>query len=218
MKVSVIMPVYNAEDTIGEAIDSVLAQTYKDREIIIIDDGSTDGTPGIVDWYQNKFYDVHVRHIANVGVAAARNHALGYASGELILPLDADDKLHPQYLEKTVPLMTDGVGVVAPGLQYFGGSNIYLPPQPTTTQYNGTPNTSLVRKSALLGVGGWNVGISRLSYEDWDLWLRLLKAGWKTTLLDEPLMLYRIGINARSKEQNKTYNECQEEIRRRHGR
>jgi glycosyltransferase involved in cell wall biosynthesis len=96
---SVIVPAYNAERTVGDAIRSALAQSVDDLEVVVVDDGSTDGTSAVLERFAAA--DPRVRHLrqANAGVAAARNHALEEASGRYASFLDSDDVLLPRYLE-----------------------------------------------------------------------------------------------------------------------
>jgi glycosyltransferase involved in cell wall biosynthesis len=103
--VSIIIPVFNAETTLSRAIESVLRQTYSDFEIIVVDDGSTDGSAEII-----RGFSAHVRYErqANHGPAAARNRGLAMVRGEFIAFLDADDEWLPARLERTVaPLRAD---------------------------------------------------------------------------------------------------------------
>jgi len=96
---SVIVPAYNAERTVGDAIRSALAQGVDDLEVVVVDDGSTDGTSAVLERFAAA--DPRVRHLrqANAGVAAARNHALEEARGRYASFLDSDDVLLPRYLE-----------------------------------------------------------------------------------------------------------------------
>lgn len=94
-KVSLIIPAYNAADCIVRSIDTALAQSFLDLEIIIIDDGSTDGTSDIIDWYAEKYSSVKAIHQENGGPARARNTGIRYATGEYIEFLDSDDMLCP---------------------------------------------------------------------------------------------------------------------------
>lgn len=93
MKLSIIIPAYNAEATLRQSLDSLLSQTLRDMEVIVIDDGSTDGTARILDDYARKDSRVKVRHTANGGQAVARNHGLDMACGQYIGFMDADDVL-----------------------------------------------------------------------------------------------------------------------------
>ena len=100
-KVSVVIPCYNQGAFIDDAVNSVLAQTFSDFEIIIVNDGSTDATTNaLLERYSRP--KTTVIHTENQGVCAARNTAIKAAAGKYILPLDADDKIEPTYLEKAV--------------------------------------------------------------------------------------------------------------------
>ena len=101
-RVSIIIPTYNCGDYLGRAIDSVCAQTYKDYEILLVDDGSTDDTKDVVMQYGRK---VAYLYQQNRGVSAARNHAISKASGELLAYLDADDMWYPEKLERQVAFL-----------------------------------------------------------------------------------------------------------------
>ena len=102
MKVSIIMPAYNSEKHISEAIDSVINQSLSDWEMIIIDDGSTDCTGKITDEYSQKDFRIKVFHQSNKGVSAARNYALERITGGYVTFLDSDDVYHPERLKMMV--------------------------------------------------------------------------------------------------------------------
>lgn len=102
MKISVVIPAYNAAATLAAALDSVLAQTVPPQEILVFDDGSTDQTPAVLEAYQPR---VRVFRQANQGVAHARNFLCEQAEGEIIAFLDADDVWHPAYLETQCRVM-----------------------------------------------------------------------------------------------------------------
>lgn len=103
--VSVIIPVYNVRPYLIEALDSTLSQTYKNLEIIIIDDGSTDGSRAICDAYAEKDDRVVVIHQENKGLSAARNMGLDRMTGDLVAFLDPDDAYDPSFIEETVAAM-----------------------------------------------------------------------------------------------------------------
>ena len=100
--VSIIMPVYNCEKYISEAIESVLSQSYQNWELLIVDDGSTDHSPEIIDRYAQKDVRIQSFHNKNEGVSAARNFALSKISGELVTFIDSDDVYHPDRLQRMV--------------------------------------------------------------------------------------------------------------------
>ncbi len=97
--VSLILPAYNAERYIGECIDSVLAQTYPDFELLIIDDGSVDATGEICDRYAVSDSRIRVVHTSNRGMSAARNTGLDMRRGDVVGFIDADDAVHPRFIE-----------------------------------------------------------------------------------------------------------------------
>lgn len=99
-KISVIIPIYNAEDFLSKSVESVLNQTLKDIELLLIDDGSTDNSGKICDEYALKDKRVKVYHQENSGVSAARNNGIKLAKGEYIAFVDSDDYINPDMLEK----------------------------------------------------------------------------------------------------------------------
>lgn len=97
--ISIIIPVYNVEDYIKECLDSLLMQTYKDLQILIVDDGSTDKTMDMVKDYEDKFEDFTILYQKNQGVSVARNTAFDYIKGEYTIYIDPDDFLESDMLE-----------------------------------------------------------------------------------------------------------------------
>lgn len=100
--VSIIIPVYNTEKYLEMCIDSVVNQTYKSIEVICVDDGSVDQSPGILDKYAEKYSFVHVIHQQNQGLSIARNNAIDICKGEYIAFLDSDDFYHPRMIEHMI--------------------------------------------------------------------------------------------------------------------
>lgn len=101
-RVSVIVPVYNVKEYLREALDSLLTQTYRNLEILFVDDGSTDGSGEICDEYARKDERIQVIHQENRGLSGARNAALELMTGELVMFLDPDDAYHPEMIRKMV--------------------------------------------------------------------------------------------------------------------
>lgn len=104
--VSVIVPVYNVAEYLGECVDSILAQTYGELEVILVDDGSTDSSPAICDAYARADARVRVYHLDNGGVSRARNYGMQQATGEYIMFADSDDVLLPHAVARGVELAT----------------------------------------------------------------------------------------------------------------
>lgn len=102
MFVSIIIPMFNAEKTIARCINSILAQSYRNIEIVIVDDGSTDGSKKIVTDYQRKYKNILYYYQENMGVSGARNSGIVYAKGNLLSFVDSDDMLFPGAIEKMV--------------------------------------------------------------------------------------------------------------------
>jgi glycosyltransferase involved in cell wall biosynthesis len=145
----------------------------------------------------------------NRGLSESRNRAIRAGEGEFILPLDSDDYIDPTYLEKTVPLMADPqIGVVSTDMQYHGLLHNRIPPRGLTLEHemraNELPVCSLIRRTAFeqtprgyetlfIEVGGSS---KVLGFEDWELFISLLKRGWKVAVVNEPLFWYRVRPNS----------------------
>ncbi len=106
--ISVIVPIYNVEDYLPRCLESIVSQTYKDLEIILVDDGSTDSSGIICDDYAHNDSRIQVIHKENGGLSSARNFGLRVASGEYVLMPDGDDALHPRMIESLYNLITSG--------------------------------------------------------------------------------------------------------------
>ena len=102
--ISVIVPVYNAEKYLGQCLESIVAQSYRHLEIIVVDDGSTDGSGTICDRWAERDERIRVIHQPNGGHSAARNTALDAMKGDLVMMVDSDDVLHPQFAEALLQL------------------------------------------------------------------------------------------------------------------
>ena len=201
--VSVIMPVFNAGAYVTEALASVAAQTYRDYEVVIVDDGSTEErTLAALDRARGAPRTTVIR-TENRGPAAARNLAIERTRGAYILPLDADDYLAPAYLARTVPVLdaSPDVGVVYTwvglvgshhGVWRTGGFTLQELLSRCTIHV-----TSLYRRRIWSEVGGYDPRFVESS-EDWDLWLGAAALGWTGRCVPEVLAYYR--RHARSRE------------------
>lgn len=112
LSVSIVVPVYNSGQYLRECLDSLLNQTHKDIEVIVVDDGSTDGSPSICDEYAKKDSRVHVFHIINSGASAARGLGVEHASGEFVFFMDSDDTIDLDTIERALEHVDDGIDIV----------------------------------------------------------------------------------------------------------
>ena len=113
MLVSIIVPVYNVAPYLREALDSIVNQTYKDLEILIIDDGSTDGSSAICEEYASKDPRIRLIHQSNKGLSGARNTGLEHATGDYVAFIDSDDSVSPVFIESLVNAMTSSSASIA---------------------------------------------------------------------------------------------------------
>lgn len=193
-RVSIIISLYNKQNFIVQAIESAITQDYKDFEVIIVNDGSTDKSHDIAKLYSDRVTLIDQK---NAGVSAARNRGISVSTGEFFLPLDADDWLEKNYLSKTVPKMWDRtVGAVVTDVQLEGRSHdcLSVPNDVTIEQEvieNKLPGHALYRLATFLQIPG---GYNSEEYEDWNLWIDILKRDWKIATVHEPLVHYRTGV------------------------
>lgn len=195
-KVSVIMPCFNDGIYIGEAIDSALNQTYKNVEIIVVDDGSDDlVTKEIINGLSHP--QIKVFHSSHLRPAGARNYGVERATGKYILPLDSDDKIEATYIEKAVNILesNEKIGVVYCLADLFGEASGRwdLPNYDFRTMLldNIVFVTAMFYKSDWEKVGGFNTSM-KYGMEDYDFWLSLLEIGREIYQIPEVLFHYRI--------------------------
>jgi glycosyltransferase involved in cell wall biosynthesis len=199
-QVSVIIPTYNRGWILKEAIDSVLAQDYKDLELIVVDDGSTDNTFEILASYGN---DIKVLFQENKGVSAARNRGITEASGQLIAFLDSDDLWLPRKLSTQVDFfnqMPDAL--ICQTEEIWVRNGIRVNPKKRHKKPSGmifepslelclvSPSAVMIRRSLFDRVGEFDVTLS--ACEDYDLWLRI-SCRFPVHLIDTPLIIKRGG-------------------------
>lgn len=196
MLVSVITPAYNAEKYIAQTLDSILASTHRDIEVIVVDDGSTDGTAAIINKYAQADSRVHYITQANGGPCRARNNAIEHAQGQYILPVDADDLIAPWLIEELVRLIDSqpDVKVVMPRGEFIGArTGLWkLPPFSIglLARRNMICATALYRRDDWARVGGYDEEIGAL--EDWCFWIAMLKDGGNVLTTDRVGLQYRI--------------------------
>ena len=211
--ISIVIPVFNTGHLFKETIDSVLNQIFTDFEIIIVNDGSTDDTPEILNSLKNLDPRISIFHQSNGRQGKARNNGIFHAQGEWIAFLDADDlwpenKLSLQFsktMEANVDLsFTDGFICLGNNMNHrefrFGVTyKLYQGNQGILEfhEQNRIPTSSvLVKKSVLLDVGGFPEKLEVQNCEDYLLWVTLLTKGKTFLSIGEPLLLYRVHDNS----------------------
>ena len=204
-KVSVIIPTYNCAHYLGQAIESVIGQTFRDFDIIVLDDGSMDNTSEVAGKYGSA-----IRYIrqANGGLPAARNRAIEASTGEFVALLDSDDWWEPTKLAEQVPLLEDdpdaGLSYTDLRVVYDDGTVLpsFLLSRPLATSgyvfdrllLSGfiLPSTVLMRRTCFEQSGMFDE--SMRSHEDIDLWLRICRK-WKAVLVPKALTHRRQGLS-----------------------
>ena len=201
-KVSVIIPCFNQLAYLAEAVESVKHQTFLDYEIIIINDGSTEHNAiELLNTFERN--NVIIVHEINKGVSAARNKGISIAKGDYILPLDADDAIHPHFLKEAVFLLDEfkDLEIVTTGVKYFGAlqSDEYLPEYSRKQHLlqNLFFNTSLFRKKSFFNVGGYDEDF-KTGWEDWDFYLRLITKENQIAKIEKCYLYYRIKNSSRN--------------------
>lgn len=210
--VSVLMPAYNAEDTIGAAISSVLQQTHRRFELIVVDDGSTDGTHDICAAFGDRITLVRT---PNRGTSHARNVAFAHSSGDFIAFCDSDDQLLPPALAwgldrlrsagPRVVVTQEALVMTEAGLAH--GRRLIRSTFPTEQQRmavlerNFVGIFSMFPRELLDEVGGFDEQLRML--EDWDLWLRAIYAGWCFVFQPRPVAIYRLSAGSLSVRQDR---------------
>jgi glycosyltransferase involved in cell wall biosynthesis len=202
-RVSIVIPCYNLGAFLQEAVDSVLAQTYRDFEILIVDDGSTDSrtVQMLCSWDGPKSRVVRTE---NRGLAAARNTGIRETAGEFVCCLDADDRLRPDCLELAVHTLDaePDLGFVSHWLHAFGDEEWDWQPArcdlPMLLDANTVNGAALVRRRVLQSMGGYDESM-RDGCEDWEFWIRAAEAGHRGTIVPEVQYEYRRRIDSMSR-------------------
>lgn len=210
VKVSVVMPVYNAAKFVRESIESVLAQSFCDYELLLIDDCSTDNSLEILLEYEQKDSRVKVlKNELNSGVSHTRNVGVKNACGEYIAFLDSDDMWTSDKLEKQIDLIykypdTDICYTDSAFIDIEGNRSDYIFTVPQSITYKELLKQNVISCSSVLAkkdVIKKYPMIHDHMHEDFAVWLQVLKSGGIARAVNEPLLIYR--INRKSKSGNK---------------
>lgn len=207
-KISVIMGIYNCEETLEEAVECILKQTYPNWELILCDDGSTDNTYSLakayVEVYPSKIK--LLRNECNRGLNYTLNRCLREAAGEYIARMDADDCCSPNRFEVELTAMEANpkIAIVSTDMVFFDESGIWgrisHPDYPQAQDFvHGSPfchAPCMVRKEAYDAVGGYSVDKLLLRVEDYHLWMKMYCAGYRGENIHQPLYQMRDDRNA----------------------
>lgn len=222
IKVSVIIPCYNDFLYVEQAVQSALNQTYLNKEIIVIDDGSNERTKEILNRLKTKIDLLIVQD--NRGVVHARNNAIRLAKGEYILTLDSDDYFEPTFLKKAVRVLNEkeNVGMVTSWVSVINergeitrtmkpsGGNAFV-----ALFKNTAPASLLFRKICWEEIGGYDSKMEK-GYEDWEFNIAVSKTGWEIHVIPEILFNYRNRILSRNKMAGKFYSEIRRYTYKKH--
>ncbi|WP_129126149.1 glycosyltransferase [Geomonas oryzae] len=222
--VTVLMPVYNGARYLREALDSILAQSFTDFELLVIDDGSTDGSPELVASCEDARIRL-VRRERNMGLIATLNQGLELARADLVARMDADDVACPHRLERQVAEFRERPGLVLLGsdLEIIDAAGVPIGYEPKPVDDVGLKlalsvicaighPTVVFRREAVLKVGGYREEFH--AAEDYDLWTRLAVEG-EFRNLPVPLLKYRINPQGESLRKTALQSENSAIIRRR---
>ena len=200
---SVVMPVYNCESYLSQTIESILNQTFSDYEFIIVNDGSTDGSGAIVDYYAAADDRINVIHQKNTGVSLASNVAMQHARAPLIARMDGDDVALPNRFAMQIEAFAQD-----PDLAILGASIEIIDTTGNTIEVREYPRSHkafgaafergcplahpvvMMKRDLILSLGGYR---KQFQYgEDYDLWLRAYEKGFKLDNLPTILLKYRV--------------------------
>jgi len=201
--ISVVMAAFNAAETLSEAIDSILGQSFPDFEFIILDDGSTDGTADIV----SNYADERIRLVAdneNRGLTHRLNQGLSLARADIIARMDADDVAHKERFQRqfdrllddaTLDLVFSNAEIIDAAGDLTGRSHIDLSGETALDHLRDSGNvlihsSAMMRKAAIDRVGGYDPALR--TRQDYDLWMRCLEAGYRLEVMEAPLLKLRV--------------------------
>ena len=220
--VSVIIPCYGQAEFLEEAVASVIAQTWTDWEIVIVDDGSPDDTAQTAQELaaQHPHHRIRLLSQPNQGVSVARNNGIATSTGRYILPLDADDMIQPQMLERTVAFLEAkrSISIAYTDWQVIGATSqiFHAGPWELASMWvvNRIPYCSLYRRGVWAATGGYNP--KQGLWEDFDFWLACIERGVQAGRVAEPLFLYRARPGTRTDDADSRRAQLRRELARNH--
>lgn len=220
--ISFCLPTYNRAEYLAEAIESCLNQTYSDLELVIVDDGSTDSTPKLLEYYQQKDARVEIVQTPNNGIASARNLAVSLAKGEYIAVMDSDDICGPDRLERQLKALGKGADVCYSSYLRADENGVVIDgvkapkPKDITKESlltdQGIPHvTILARKQCFVAhpyLDKYRVN------DDYRLCVDWVKAGYILTMIEDPLVIVRFHTTNTSRIAWEEIKQINEEVRK----
>lgn len=215
--VSIIIPCYNDAQYIEQSVKSALDQTYSNKEIIVVDDGSNSETKAILKKLEPKITRLITQE--NQGQSTARNVGINAATGEFILVLDSDDYFEPIFCEEAVAVLQSNFDakIVTSHLRRFTDDktiDLFVPSGGDISVFvllNGATGSAMFRKTDALAIGGYDITM-RKGFEDWEFYIRLLANGGYTYVIPNVYLNYRIRSNSTTTRANKVKRELLEYI------
>lgn len=196
-KVTIIVPCYNQAQYLGEALQSVMEQTYSNWECVIVNDGSPDETEEVAKMFTAKDRRFRYFHQENQGLSSARNFGICNSDGNILLPLDADDKISFDYVEHAIMAFRNdpSIKVVYCEAEKFGMEKGFWKLEPFSLSNLSKMNmifcSALFRRVEWEKAGGFDVNM-KYGWEDWEFWIAILKNGGDVKKLDFIGFYYRI--------------------------
>jgi len=189
--ISAIVTTHQRADLLQRALESVVVQSYKNLELIVVDDGSEDETAKVIRQYEKKIKLIYLRNEMALGACAARNKGISAANGEYIAGLDDDDEWHPQRISLLYKNYSPEYSFITSDVKIVRGSTAHIWKKKKVINLNDllysnqVGNQVLVKKSRILEVGGFDESLT--AAQDYDLWLRLCKAFGPVRNVQKPL-------------------------------
>jgi glycosyltransferase involved in cell wall biosynthesis len=215
--ISIVMPTYNRETYLAEAIESVLKQSYKDFELIVVNDGSTDSTELIMEYFIKK--DKRIRYFdlgKNFGIAHARNYGISKSTGEYIAVMDSDDLMSPDRLKRSLKILKHDFVYTSYYLadEHAQIKQIYYPPKTVTKKEvhdnAAWPHVTIIARRKCFEENPYREELK--VNDDMGLCVDWFKAGYKGNRVLEPMMIVRTHPQSTSSEKQKQVNEITKKL------